>query len=652
MATDDLFVDDFWYDDDGFVGYVEDTVDPGACRRKIVVLLFVSVLLIRSLMATPLTFDSGPWLNVGVAAFCVLSLLLLPFFVTLGRKYELRRIRQTEDEGEPVAEGAPLASREDKNINIERSEVSRAQSSYVHGRSVVSHGTDRTSTRRLQTFFDKIVMPPYPDDVNTHVQIPNRTEQHAQYARSEMAASRARSEAAAGFRFHHSETGFSTHTASSSLMVGSTTMLDTGGAYRNRRAGVRRYRRALKEKQWREEQSDERKAEKEDIGNIYGQLIHKGRGQKDHDVSTPSQIGDDGVSLSSFSVLSKLDNMALSPCDAVDANDNIPLLHERASMAGDESIDLCCGENALWRPSSIAGAFDSLLTIAEWDREMKRVIALAIPFSVSAVGEGVFDVVWVGLIANYIGTEAVAAYTIVDLILGLTEQFFGGLALTEASLCSQAVGCKNYKLAGQYVQISCIFYSLCMIPNILVWWFFTFDVVKLFRFDNDTASMAQGYARYYLFIQLIGGYDEAYGSLMEVTGHERWTTAIDILAQIVTTCVLVAFMLTQQITLLDVGTIQLAITVLFFGLNVIFSLWFGWMKKYTGGMFRSFALKVSHSHCFIVGCSHLFFFTGVLTLYCFLLVSQNRAAVKTVIKTAIPLAFGQLLQYGEVSPEC
>lgn len=34
MATDDLFADDFWYDDDGFVGYVENTVDPGTKRPK------------------------------------------------------------------------------------------------------------------------------------------------------------------------------------------------------------------------------------------------------------------------------------------------------------------------------------------------------------------------------------------------------------------------------------------------------------------------------------------------------------------------------------------------------------------------------------------------------------------------------------------
>jgi hypothetical protein len=40
MATDDLFVDDFWYDDDGFVGYVENTIDPG----KIVIAGFLTKL--------------------------------------------------------------------------------------------------------------------------------------------------------------------------------------------------------------------------------------------------------------------------------------------------------------------------------------------------------------------------------------------------------------------------------------------------------------------------------------------------------------------------------------------------------------------------------------------------------------------------------
>lgn len=547
---------------------------------------------------------SGPWLNVAVAAFCVLSIALLPFFVTLGRKYELRRIHQTQQEDEEVAavSEAPLASREEKNMNVAHSEISRAQSSYIHGKSVISAGTAIDATgKRLQTFLDKVVMPPYPDDVNSHIGIPNRAEHVHHAAQSEIVAYQAQSEAAAGYRDHYgrSEGGYSSRTAASvtsSLMVGSTTMLDTGGAYRNRRAGVRRYRRALKEKQWREEQSEERKAEENDMGNLYSELLHKAhirRGQRDHDLSASSRLADDSVSLASFSVMSKLEDTALTPGDAVDAHENnAPILKEHASMAGDEDIDLCCGERALWRPTMCGEAFDRLLVIAEWDREMNRLISLAVPFSVAAVTEGIFDVIRVGLVANYIGTDAVAAYIIVDLILGLTEEFFGGLALTESSLCSQAVGARNYRLAGQYVQISSVLYTLCMIPNMLVWWFLTYEVARLMRFDEATSMMAQQYARYYLFMQLIEGYDEGYSSLLEISGHERWTTFMGILAEIVATCIMLAFMLTQQITLSDVGTIELAITILFFGLNVVLTFWFGWMKKYTEGLFRTNALKV------------------------------------------------------------
>ena len=548
-----------------------------------------------------LSWFVSPWLNVAVVAFCVLSAVFLPIFVTLGRKYELRRIRMAEDEDDNEYPGLVEAPREEKDMNAARSEVSRAQSSYVHGKSLVSgtSGIDNTG-KRLQNFLDKVVMPPYPDDVGSNIGIPNRAERAAaaRQARSEMAAYRPGSEAAADNRAR-SEANYSVRTEASftsSLMLGSTTMLDTGGAYRNRRAGVRRYRRALKEKQWREEQIEERRKEGEDVNSLYNQLIHNAqirRGQRDRDLSSYSFRHADDASLASFSIMSKLEDMALSPGDAVDAHDTAPLLNEKMLMAGDEDVDLCCGEHALWRPSMLAAGFDWLLEIAEWDREMKRIVNLSIPFSLAAVSEGVFDVVRVGLIANLVGTDAVAAYTVVDLILGLTKEFFGGLALTEASLCSQAVGSKNHKLAGQYVQISCVLFTLCMIPNIVVWWFFTDDVVKLFRFDDATAQMAQDYARYYLFIQLVEGYDEAYSSLLEVIGHERWSTLMSILGEIVATCVILAFMLTQKITLSDVGTIELAITVLFFGLNLVFTNWFGWMKKHIEGMFRSNALKVS-----------------------------------------------------------
>lgn len=116
----------------------------------------------------------------------------------------------------------------------------------------------------------------------------------------------------------------------------------------------------------------------------------------------------------------------------------------------------------------IAAAFDRLLEIADWDKEMKRIVSLAVPFSLAAASTGAFETVRVALVANFIGTNAVAAYTIVLILLGLTFEACQGFALTCASLCTHAVGTENYLQAGQLVPISSILYTFCMILNVFL----------------------------------------------------------------------------------------------------------------------------------------------------------------------------------------
>ena len=152
----------------------------------------------------------------------------------------------------------------------------------------------------------------------------------------------------------------------------------------------------------------------------------------------------------------------VSPNGAIDVHDAEKL--ENASMEGEE-LDFCCGSNAWWRLQAISSGFERLLDIFEYDREMRRILKLSIPFSLAAFASGGFETVRVALVANFIGTEAVAAYTIVMLILGLTQEFFGGFGLASASLCAHAVGRKNYKLAGEYVQISWILYTYMLHPE-------------------------------------------------------------------------------------------------------------------------------------------------------------------------------------------
>ena len=310
------------------------------------------------------------------------------------------------------------------------------------------------------------------------------------------------------------------------------------------------------------------------------------------------------------------DSGSVSPNDAIDVYDAGKLPVENVPMEG-EDIDFCCGSNAWWRPKTISSGFDKLLAIFEYDREMRRILQLSIPFSLAEFASGFFETVRVALVANFIGTEAVAAYTIVMLILGVTEEFFGGFGLASASLCAHAVGRKNYKLAGEYVQISWILYTICDIPNIVVWLFFTDDVVRLFGFNESVVQMAQQYARFLIFAQWFEGLDEAYGNLLSVISHERFVSFNAIANELTSTClILIAVLTGNKASLVDVGIIELSIEAIFFVFGVVVSIGMGWMES-------------TQRACF-----ELMLFATLLRVH-------------TVFKTALPLALGQLLQYSE-----
>jgi len=588
-------------DDDGFLGYVESTVDP------------------------------GPWINLTTALFYVVSIAVFPCLVAAGRKYEQRKLRAQvqqdltveENEVDDDLKEAPLETPNQES----RSEVrSEAPKSYVHGRSAESgFSPPRSPTppsrmtgieiagEKVQTFLDMLIMPPYPDDTGSHL----------------------------------SNTG--------SPGGGSINdVLDAGAVLRHRNAGVPLYRRCQKEQQWEEEHLMERRLDMQDAA-ARAMLTSLVKAAEKRDASSPPDEDDksdnasvrwmqlknvpegtpltpeslrrisaslpnegftchfDDKSVVSSSVMESVCEADILPCDAIDGTD--PGLIEKVPMEG-ENIDLVYGNRAWWWPSMMAAAFDRLLQVAEWDKEMKRILSLAIPFSLAAASKGGFELVRVALVANFVGTDAVGAYTIVLLILGLTQEFFGGFALTNASLCSHAVGVDNHFQAGKYVQISSVLYSLCMIPNVFVWMFFTDDVVRLFGFNELTCQMAQDYARFYVLTQYIQGWEEAYGSLLCVIEHELFYTVMRIGNQVVATCFILGLVLTKPTTLGQIGLVELGSQALFFALTLLITNWAGWMKDYTKGMFETNALR-------------------------------DKAAVRTVVKTAIPLALGQLLEFGE-----
>jgi MatE len=293
------------------------------------------------------------------------------------------------------------------------------------------------------------------------------------------------------------------------------------------------------------------------------------------------------------SILSGLEDHVISPNDAADANDPGYYILPKQEVEDDQDIDICWGKRAWWRPIILMEGFNRLVHLSEYDYEMKRVLKLCVPYSITALLEGVVDSIHVGLVSQFIGTEAVAAYTMVHVILGITSQFMKGILDSEATLCSHAVGAGNYALAGQYVQVCALIFTALMIPNIALWTFYLDDVILLFGFEKHVALLGLEYGRVFLFHEWLKGIYSAYAGLLNVIGYENFITTMVVvegLVSVVCTAVLVLF---RDATLQEVAMVHLAVGLVFFLVMVWISICHGRMHKFLSGMFGTCAIFVS-----------------------------------------------------------
>lgn len=241
---------------------------------------------------------------------------------------------------------------------------------------------------------------------------------------------------------------------------------------------------------------------------------------------------------------------------------------------------------------------------------------LTLPFATQAIFTGLMEVMSMAVIGKLIGTKALAAYTVVDMLVCLSNEFVGGFWNALTTLCSQAVGAKQFNLAGQYLQMSLLLYVLFSIPFMAIWWIYTGDIMVWFGFDDETAEMGHDFAKVYIFAALVEGIGETVHGLLDVIDLENYSTVIGVSEEVIDFVVLfqTAFFFTPD--LYHVGFIQLGVGILFLCLNVWFISFKGWFKPYSKGFFGSFSLK-------------------------------NRKAVWLMCKTAFSLSIGFLLTDGE-----
>jgi hypothetical protein len=99
-----------------------------------------------------------------------------------------------------------------------------------------------------------------------------------------------------------------------------------------------------------------------------------------------------------MSVLSKLDQDAVSVKDAVDALEGYPSKDDVAKQH--------------W--------WERFIEIAEWDFEMKRIASLAVPFSIQGAAQGVFQILNVAILGKLLGVREANAYVVVTILLEFT----------------------------------------------------------------------------------------------------------------------------------------------------------------------------------------------------------------------------------------
>eukprot|EP00579_Thalassiosira_antarctica_P001896 CAMPEP_0201871326 /NCGR_PEP_ID=MMETSP0902-20130614/4272_1 /ASSEMBLY_ACC=CAM_ASM_000551 /TAXON_ID=420261 /ORGANISM="Thalassiosira antarctica, Strain CCMP982" /LENGTH=750 /DNA_ID=CAMNT_0048397275 /DNA_START=148 /DNA_END=2400 /DNA_ORIENTATION=+ len=265
---------------------------------------------------------------------------------------------------------------------------------------------------------------------------------------------------------------------------------------------------------------------------------------------------------------------------------------------------------------SLRQAVQFMWSIAKHDDETKRILRLAIPFTFSAITGTMSDLITLAIISRQLGTDAMVAYAMVGVIVGISSSFMGGWVEAISSLGSMAYGAENYELLGQYVQTSCIGYVLCEIPFAFIWGMTIGNIILLMGFEEPIAVLAQDFVFVRVAINMMTGLNEAVLDFLEVVEKEKYATVMYCLSSLCQLGLVALFAIKMDASLVDLGLVMLTNQSIFFFLNVLIPNNVGWLTHFEPELFGQ--------------CSF-----------------RNRSMLKDLFKTALPLAFGSLLAYTE-----
>ena len=255
-------------------------------------------------------------------------------------------------------------------------------------------------------------------------------------------------------------------------------------------------------------------------------------------------------------------------------------------------------------------------TIVRYDRETKRILRLAIPFTFSAIANNTSELIILAIISHTLGTDAMVAYAMTDGLVGITSSFMGGWHEAVTSLVSMACGAQNYDLTGQYVQIACISYVLCEIPVGCIWVATMSKILLLMGFDDSVAMLGQDFVWVRILINIMTGVNQCLLDFLAAVEYAAFANVMYCVGCGGSAGGVALFAYQFDASLVVLGLVILVNCCLLFFVVILFLLKMEGVQKFEAGLFFSCAWT-------------------------------DMSVVKDVRRVALPLAFGSLLAYAE-----
>ncbi len=321
------------------------------------------------------------------------------------------------------------------------------------------------------------------------------------------------------------------------------------------------------------------------------------------DVDMGSAV-DDAKSEAAPSILSKLDADAISVRDAVDAGGHLE--PQKFNFERDRSHS-----GGRW-----SSTVERLMEAVDFDKEMKKFLGLAGHYSIQGILSEILSIVEIAFMGRFLGVRAVSAYIVVATITGFTGTITTGFYECAGVLIPQANGARNNILVGRYMQLAMIGYMVTVLPGALFWCFYTDDAVLWYKFDEETAYMAQVYIYATLPGYVTYGIDAVLWEFTNTIGKEEYATYFTTVSGLMHTGLVVGFLYGGVTDLFYIGLIETASDVICLFINFGFIWYKGWLDPYWEGLFHTNGLR-------------------------------DWRAVTTVVNTAVPLSCAWVLTYGE-----